>query len=83
MDLSDNFPEFNKYGEILIAGCYQGEWPGVRTWPGYEMSQKTPIQNLYNVGDAVAPTGMAATPAAAESAKLVVEDLKKRIRPAS
>jgi phytoene dehydrogenase-like protein len=81
MDLKDNFPEFDKYGEILLASCYQGEWPGVRTWPGYEMPQKTSVENLYNVGDAVGLPGVAATPAAAESAKLVVEDIKKRIKP--
>lgn len=82
MDLSDNFPEFNECGEILNTGCHWGEWPGCRTWPGYEMPQKTPVENLYNVGDGVAPTGTAGTPAAAESARLVAEDVKKRIQPA-
>jgi len=82
MDLTDNFPEFRRHGEILNAGCYWDDWPGTRTWPGNEMPQKTPIENLYNVGDAVAITGLTATPAAAESARLVVEDVKKRIQPA-
>jgi protoporphyrinogen oxidase len=82
MDLGDNFPEFTRYGEVLNAGCFWGEWPGTRTWPGYEMPQKTSIVNLYNVGDAVVPSGMGSTPGVAESARLVVADLKQRIRPA-
>lgn len=79
-DLSENFPEFDRHGEILNAGCFWGEWPGFHTWPGYEIPPKTSILNLYNVGDAVVTTGTTSTPAAAETARLVVADIKKRFQ---
>ena len=53
-DLKDNLPNFNKYGEILHVGCYWGKLPTVSNTPvvGYNnIPQKTPVENLYNVGD--------------------------------
>ena len=81
MDLRENFPEFDRYGEVLNAGCFWGEWPGSRTWAGWELPPKTPILNLYNVGDAVVRSGTTSTPAAAETARTVVDDIKKRLQP--
>ena len=45
------------------------------------MSHKTPIVNLYNVGDGVGPSGTVALPSTVLSAQLVVEDVKNRIQP--
>jgi hypothetical protein len=46
------------------------------------MPQKTPIVNLYNVGDGVKAPGMIALPAVAETAHSVAEDVKRRLSPA-
>jgi phytoene dehydrogenase-like protein len=80
-DIKDHFPEFNRSGKILMAQVWRGEWPGMRSWPGYMVSQKTPVELLYNVGDGVVPQGMYGSFGAAASAKIVVEDLAMRIRP--
>jgi phytoene dehydrogenase-like protein len=44
------------------------------------MSQKTSIENLYNVGDAVIPGGYVGGSGAAESARVVVEDIQARLK---
>jgi hypothetical protein len=44
-------------------------------------SQKTCVEYLYNVGDAVFPPGTAGMPGAALSGRLVAEDLRQRIKP--
>lgn len=80
-DLRDILPQFDTKAEILMASCFEKEWPLYRTWSGYDFPQKTPINNLYNVGDGVKPSGLVGLPACAQSAHLVVEDLKTRIRP--
>lgn len=79
-DLKDNFPEFNRCGEILMASCFYGDWPGFRTMPGCDLPQKTPIENLYNVGDGVKPSGWTGLPACAQSARIVVDDIKQRFK---
>jgi len=80
-DLKDLLPEFDRHAEILLISTFQGDWPGFHSWPGYGMPQKTPIINLYNVGDGVGPVGTVALPSTVLSAQLVVEDVKNRIRP--
>ncbi|MEE4352921.1 MAG: NAD(P)/FAD-dependent oxidoreductase [Desulfatiglans sp.] len=80
-DLREILPQFDAKAEILMASCFQRDWPLYRTWSGYDLPQKTPIENLYNVGDGVKPSGMVGLPACAQSAHLVVADLKNRIGP--
>jgi len=53
----------------------------MHAWPGGDMPQKTPIINLYNVGDGVKSEGMIALPAVAETAQMVAEDIKARLSP--
>lgn len=73
---------FDKHGRILAAECFLGDWPAGRTWPGYDVGQKTPIEGLYNVGDGVKVPGWSSgTPAAAQTARVVVEDIVNRYRP--
>jgi len=73
---------FDKHGQILAAETFHGDWPTVRTWPGYDVGQKTPIENLYNVGDGVKLDGWSAgTPACAMTAQVVVEDIQNRHKP--
>ena len=82
-DLKDNIPLFSKYGEVLHVGCYWGDWPTITNTPfqGYQpMKQKTPIENLYQVGEAVGPRGwLGGTPGCAFTAKMAVEEIDKRI----
>jgi len=80
-DLKDLFPGFDQHSEILLVSTFHGDWPGFHSWPGYAIPQKTPIVNLYNVGDGVGPAGTVALPSTVLSAQIVVEDIKNRIRP--
>lgn len=62
-----------------MAQTFTGEWPAFRTWPGYDLPQKTSIENLYNVGDAVkVPGWYSGVPACAETARVVAEDVQAR-----
>jgi len=79
-DLRDNVPRFDREGEILHISYWQGEWPIYRALPG-SLSQKTPVENLYNVGDGVAPLVPIGLPGCAASARIVAEDVKQRIKP--
>jgi len=79
-DLEKAVPKFKEHGEILLAHNFCGVWPVSRSWSGYMVTQKTPIEYLYNVGDAVNPTGWPVGAGAAESARIVAEDVKARIK---
>jgi phytoene desaturase len=75
-DLREIFPDFSERAEILLTQCFRGDWPGYRAWPSKGMPEKTPVLNLYNVGDGVEIPGLRATSRCAESARLVVKDIK-------
>jgi len=78
-DLAEIFPNFREQGaEVLLARHFCSEWPCVRAWPASERHQKTPIENLYNVGDAVNPAGWIAGSGVAEGARMVAEEIKTR-----
>jgi phytoene dehydrogenase-like protein len=82
-DLKDIAPKYDKYAEGLLHVAYflRQEWPMYRSYDGHSMRQKTPIEKLYNVGDAVFPPGTMGMFGCALSGKLVSEDLVKRIKP--
>lgn len=81
-DLKDNVPLFAKHGEVLHVGCYHGDWPTITNTPfaGYQpMKQKTSIENLYQVGEAVGPRGwLGGTPGCALTARMVADEIQKR-----
>jgi phytoene desaturase len=80
-DLHETFPRFEEQdGEILLARHYRSEWPCLRAFPSSERHQKTSVENLYNVGDGVSPRGWIGGAGAAESARMVAEDIKSRIK---
>jgi len=79
LDLKENLPGFDRYGEILRIHRFRGDWPFYHTWPGYEVPIKTPIENLYNVGDGVKPPSWIGLEACVESARIVADDIKERI----
>jgi phytoene dehydrogenase-like protein len=74
-DLDDIFPGFENRCTVLTKTCYRGKWPGFRTVPEKHVGHRTPIVNLYNVGDAACPSGYDGSMGAAKSARLAVEDI--------
>jgi len=81
-DLRDIAPKYDKYVEEILHVAYflRQEWPMYRSYDGYSLPQKTSVENLYNVGDAVFPPGTGGLIGCALSGKIVAEDLKKRIK---
>lgn len=63
-DLRDIFPGF-KDAKMLSVRVMRGEWPAQRSCAGYDMSQDTPLANLWHVGDAVKDYGDGGTQACA------------------
>lgn len=59
--------------------AYRGDWPIYRTWPGWEMPYRTPIENLFLVGDAVRQSDQNGTSAAAQSGVLVAGQVLERL----
>jgi phytoene dehydrogenase-like protein len=80
-DLRDILPGFDRHAQILLTSCFRKDWPAFRTMPGNPLPVRTPIVNLYNTGDATAPRGTAGSIGAAETARLIAEDVKERISP--
>lgn len=77
-DVHAMFPDFQaKGGRILDVQLRDITDADVvaRSWPGYNMPVQTSIPNLFNVGDACAPDGFIATPAAAMSARLATNHI--------
>ncbi len=81
-DLREAIPGFDRQAEILHVSYWQKDWPMYRALPG-ALTQKTPIENLYNVGDGVAPLVPLGLPACTETARIVVADIKQRLKPAA
>ena len=78
-DIKDFVPNFERYGRILKMDLRDvgDEFPGYRAWPGYTMVQQTPFANLFNVGDAVMPSGWEGFAGCAKSARVAVDLIKK------
>lgn len=77
-DLRDIIPGFDQHCNVLTKTCYRGKWPGFRTVPGSRPSHRTPVENLYNVGDGVCPSGYEGSMGAAKSAQDVLADIENR-----
>ena len=77
-DLADQFPEFARSGRILDFRIVEQHLPE----PGTHLPRTTPVEGLFNVGDAVQEPGSAGASAAAESAievaRLVGRNLGRR-----
>jgi phytoene dehydrogenase-like protein len=80
-DLEEHFPGIKEHGEILHMGVHDvdSDFPGARSWPGYDMPPKTSIKNLYNVGEGVKAPGWSGTNKAAETAREVAEMVSKTL----
>ncbi len=79
-DLKELFPGFDSHAELLMPGTFYKGWPAYHTWPGYDMPQKTSIENLYNVGDGVKGPGWIGLEASAVTGRIVAEDVQHRLR---
>jgi len=77
-DLGEILPGFDEHCTVLTKTCYRGKWPGFRTVPGARPSHRTPVENLYNVGDGVCPAGYEGSMGAAKSAQDVFQDICDR-----
>jgi phytoene dehydrogenase-like protein len=73
-ELHDELPGMAD-ARVLDATVMRDEWPAQRALSGYELPRDTPLDNLYNVGDAVREYGDGGTQACAVTAKLVVDEL--------
>lgn len=81
LDIIENLPGFDEHGEILMAPTYHRDWPLFGTWPGQGLPQRTPVVNLYIVGDRALPPGQVGVPGCARTAQIVVEDIVNRFKP--
>jgi phytoene desaturase len=82
-DMDAVFPDWKKKGGRLLKMEVRNidhDLPEGRTWlgPNYNMPVETPIKNVFNVGDAVCAPGIGGTSGCAESAKRVLEKVKKQ-----
>jgi len=78
-DLKQLFPKFDQISTVLLTGVYRDQWPGMRSKPGLDVPSKTPIINLYNVGDGVKQSGYTGLPAVVKSGMTVAQEIQKRM----
>ena len=80
-DLHDTFPNFEKQGgEVLLSRHYKKDWPTLRAFPSAPHHRRTPVENLYNVGDAVNSPGWIGGAGCGEGAKTVAEEIMRRTK---
>lgn len=77
-DLHEHVPGFADARELSVAVLRDG-WPPQRAVAGYDLPHSTPIPNLWNVGDGVKEYANGGTTACAETAALVVEEIRKLV----
>jgi phytoene desaturase len=77
-DLQEHVPGFAEARELSVAVLRDG-WPPQRAVAGYDLPHTTPISNLWNVGDGVKEYANGGTTACAETAALVVEEIRKLV----
>ena len=76
-DLRAEVPGFDE-ARIISINTMRDGWPPQRAVAGFDLPQVTPIDNLWNVGDSVKEYANGGITACAETAKIVVEDIKDR-----
>jgi phytoene dehydrogenase-like protein len=78
-DLRDEIKGFDDKARILSIRVMRGDWPAQRSIAGLDLPRETSLANLWNVGDAVREYANGGVQACAESAKLVVDQILKRV----
>ncbi|MFC5995005.1 phytoene desaturase family protein [Pseudonocardia hispaniensis] len=81
-DLAEQIEGFTQKARILSINVMKDDWPPQRAVAGYDLRPETPIANLWNVGDGVKEYANGGTTACAETAKIVVEQIKADFPPA-
>lgn len=76
-DLRANFPGYDDARELSVAVCAGEDWPAQRAIAGHDLPTSTPIANLWNVGDGVRTWTGAGQSGCVESARLVVEQIRR------
>jgi phytoene desaturase len=66
-DLNDLFPDFAS-AKMLSIRVMRDAWPAQRACAGFDLSQQTPLANVWHVGDAVKDYGDGGTQACAFTA---------------
>ena len=81
-DLRDLLPDFESHAQTLMTGVYHGTWPAMFSIAGQTMPPKTPIENLYAVGDGfITEPGMTAMVGAAGSGVAAAKEITRRLKP--
>jgi phytoene desaturase len=76
-DLREEIPGFDR-ARILSTVVTRDDWPPQRAVAGFDLSNDTPIANLWNVGDGVKEYANGGTTACAETAQLVAGQVAMR-----
>jgi hypothetical protein len=63
---------------VLSTVVTRDDWPPQRAVAGFDLPFRTPVANLWNVGDGVKEYANGGTTACAETAKLVVGQITAR-----
>ncbi|MDY7035515.1 MAG: NAD(P)/FAD-dependent oxidoreductase [Thermodesulfobacteriota bacterium] len=79
-DMREIFPDFDKRAEIIHVGFFMGGWPMYHAWFGKNMPRRTPVVNLYNVGDGAWVEGTYGLIGCAISGKVVADEIQERIK---
>ncbi|WP_026926172.1 phytoene desaturase family protein [Granulicoccus phenolivorans] len=77
-DLREQVPGFEQ-ARILSTTITRDGWPPQRAVAGFDLPHDTPLDNLWNVGDAVKEYANGGTTACAETAQLVVEKIRAAV----
>jgi phytoene dehydrogenase-like protein len=80
-DLRDTIEDFDNRARILNIAVTRDGWPPQRAVAGFDLPHETPIEGLWNVGDAVKEYANGGTTACAETAKLVADKILASYRP--
>ncbi len=70
-DLREQIPDFDADARILSIVTTRDGWPPQRAVAGYDLPHDTPVEGLWNVGDAVKEYANGGTTACAETAEIV------------
>ena len=71
-------PRFGDGARVLSTVVTRDDWPPQRAVAGFDLPFRTPVANLWNVGDGVKEYANGGTTACAETAKLVADQITAR-----
>jgi hypothetical protein len=71
-------PRFGDGARVLSTVVTRDDWPPQRAVAGFDLPFRTPVANLWNVGDGVKEYANGGTTACAETAKLVADQIAAR-----